>query len=135
MATPGLCKSFHFAQRGREVERGVERRTRRERRVEKSAEEVRDGNKHTLGVGEKEEGEEEGKKVMERCERWGETADQRAGEAVTPDRIGARAGMFQVWFAISLLLRCMFPLFISSSSSSSSGSAGDIVSVSVTGSP
>lgn len=58
MATPSLCKSFHFAQRGREVER----RTRRERRVEKPAEEVRDGNKHTLGVGEKEEGEEEGKK-------------------------------------------------------------------------
>lgn len=89
MATSGLCESFHFAQRGREGEReGWREEPAERRRVEKSAEEVRCGNKHALGVkaernrgeernicgGERrdggvERGEEcKGGKVMERCE-------------------------------------------------------------------
>ena len=63
MATSGLCESFHFAQRGREGERereGWREEPAEKRRVEKSAEEVRCGNKHALGVAKEKRGRAEG---------------------------------------------------------------------------
>lgn len=65
-------ESKREGERGNETERerdGLERRTCRGRRVEKSAEEVRCGNKHALGVERGKRGEETSTKEVEREKR------------------------------------------------------------------